>query len=52
MYCVLNMGYTPTQYINLSLKDRAFIIACIQIKLEEEKKQNRRLQARKSSRRR
>ena len=39
MYCVLNMGYTPSQYIQLSQKDRAFITASIQIKLEEEKKQ-------------
>ncbi len=36
MYAVLNMGYTPSQFINLSRKDRNFIIACIQIKLDEE----------------
>lgn len=39
MYCVLNMGYTPSQYVNLSPKERAFIIAAVEIKLEEEKKQ-------------
>jgi hypothetical protein len=38
MYAVLNMGYTPSQYLNLSQREIAFIIACIQIKLEEEKK--------------
>ena len=38
MYAVLNMGYTPSQYINLSRRDRAFIIASIKTKLEEEKK--------------
>ena len=36
MYAVLNMGYTPSQFISLSRKDRNFIIACIQIKLDEE----------------
>lgn len=39
MYCVLNMGWTPSQYINLSQRERAFIIASIQLKIEEEKKQ-------------
>ena len=38
MYAVLNMGYTPSQFISLSRKDRNFIIACIQIKLDEEEK--------------
>lgn len=38
MYAVLNMGYTPSQYINLNRKERAFIIACIKLKIEEEKK--------------
>ena len=39
MYAVLNMGYTPSQYIQLNQRERAFIIACIKIKVEEEKKQ-------------
>ena len=38
MYAVLNMGYTPSQWINLTQRDRAFIIASIKIKLEEERK--------------
>ena len=42
MYAVLNMGYTPSQYINLSQKDRAFIIACIKIKIKEEKNAKKR----------
>ena len=41
MYAVLNMGYTPSQYINLSEKERAFIMACIDIKIEEEKKRKK-----------
>lgn len=45
MYCVLNMGYTPEQYMNLSRKERAFIIACIQIKIEEEKKQQAKIRS-------
>lgn len=47
MYAVLNMGYTPSQYINLSRKDRDFIIACIDIKLEEEKKSQKKMKANK-----
>lgn len=43
MYAVLNMGYTPSQYINLNRKERAFIIASILIKIEEEKKQQAKL---------
>ena len=38
MYAVLNMGYTPSQWIKLNQKEKAFIIASIDIKLEEEKK--------------
>lgn len=43
MYCVLNMGWTPSQYVNLSQKERAFIIASIQTKIEEEKKQQKKV---------
>lgn len=39
MYAVLNMGYTPSQFINLGTKEKAFVIASILIKIEEEKKQ-------------
>lgn len=52
MYAVLNMGYTPSQYIKLSQKERAFIIASIQIKIEEEKKQQKQAKAKKPPRRR
>lgn len=45
MYAVLNMGYTPSQWINLHERDKAFIIASIQIKLEEEKKANAKAKA-------
>lgn len=52
MYAVLNMGYTPSQYIKLSQRDRAFIAASIEIKIEEEKKQQSKAKLRKSSGRR
>lgn len=51
MYAVLNMGYTPSQWINLSQKERAFIIACIQIKIDEEKKQQAKAKSNKPRRR-
>jgi len=51
MYAVLNMGYTPSQYINLNQKERAFVIACIQIKIDEEKKQQAKAKVKKPRRR-
>lgn len=39
MYAVLNMGYKPSEFANLSNKEKAFVIACIDMKLTEEKKQ-------------
>ena len=52
MYCILNMGWTPSQYINLSQKERALVIASIQIKLDEEKKQQQKLNSKKPRARR
>ena len=52
MYAVLNMGYTPSQYINLSQKERAFIIASIKIKIEEEKRQKSKAKSNKGKGRR
>jgi hypothetical protein len=40
------MGWTPSQFINLPEKDRAFVIASILTKIEEEKKQNQKAKAR------
>jgi hypothetical protein len=39
------MGWTPSQYTKLSQRERAFIIASVQLKLEEEKKQQRKMKA-------
>lgn len=50
MYAVLNMGYTPSQFIELNQKERAFVIASIQLKIEEEKKQAKKLKSRGRSR--
>lgn len=52
MYAVLNMGYTPSQWINLTIKEKAFVIASIKIKIDEEKKQSKKLKSKKPSRRR
>jgi hypothetical protein len=41
MYSVLNMGYTPSQFVGMSQKEQAFIIACIDIKIEADKKANK-----------
>lgn len=39
MYCVLNMHWTPALYTSLNQKDRAFVAACVELKIEEEKRQ-------------
>lgn len=52
MYAVLNMGYTPSQWISLSQKEKAFIIASIMIKIEEEKKQTSKARTKRSLSRR
>jgi len=39
-YCVLKMGYTPSQFINLPLQEKAFIMAAIEFKLEQTKEGN------------
>lgn len=40
-YAVLNLHMTPSQFINLPPKDKAFIIASIEIKVEQEKKRRK-----------
>ena len=52
MYCVLNMGWTPSQYMNLPYKERVFVIASVMTKLDEEKEQQRKLNAKKPNTRR
>jgi len=52
MYAVLNLGYTPSQWIKLNQREKAFVMASIKIKLEEEKKQSAKIKAKKSSGRR
>ena len=50
MYAVLNMGYAPSQWINLNQKDKAFIIAAIKIKMEEQSKANKKLKSKRGRR--
>ena len=47
MYCVLNMGWTPSQYTSLPYKERIFVMACIDIKLQKEKEAQKKMQAKK-----
>ena len=39
MYAVLNMGYKPSDWVKLNHKEKAFIMAAIKLKIDEEKKQ-------------
>lgn len=52
MYAVLKMGYTPLQWINLDYKEKIFIIACIEIEMEERKNQEQKIKSKKPRTRR
>ena len=41
MYAVLNMGYTPSQWLELNYKEKAFIMAAIKMKVDAESKANK-----------
>lgn len=40
MYAVLEMNYTPSQFINLPINEKAFVMASIELKIEQEKRRN------------
>lgn len=37
----------PSQYLDLSLEEKAFIIACIQIRIKKEKEEARKIKSKK-----
>ena len=37
MYAVMELHYTPEQFINLPVNSKAFVIASIRLKMEKEK---------------
>jgi len=39
MYAALNLGYKPREFSDLPLKEKAFLIACIDEKISAEKKE-------------
>ena len=41
MYAVLELHYTPKQFADLPMNEKAFLIASIQLKLEQEKRRKR-----------
>ena len=41
MYAVMELHYTPEQFVSLPTNQKAFVIASIQLKMEEEKRRNR-----------
>lgn len=44
MYCILNMGWTPSQYNNLLPREKALVRASILLKIEQEKKHKKELE--------
>jgi len=45
MYAVLNLNYKPSEFADLPQSEKAFVIACIENKVEAEKKRKREMQA-------
>lgn len=43
MYAVLNFHWTPNQFNNLGRKEKAFVIACIDNRVEAEKAEQAKL---------
>lgn len=37
MYAVMELHYTPEQFVNLPINQKAFVIASIQLKMEKER---------------
>ena len=43
MYTILNFNWKPSDFANLSLKEKAFVIACIDKRIEAEEKEKAKL---------
>lgn len=43
MYTVLNFNWTPSKFANLSRKEKAFVIACIDNRVKAEKEELRKI---------
>ena len=41
MYAILELHYTPKQFLNLPMNEKAFVIASIELKIEKEKRRKR-----------
>jgi hypothetical protein len=40
---IINHGWTPEKFANLSINSKAFVIASIRLKIDEEKKQAKKM---------
>lgn len=43
MYCLNKFHWKPSEFVELPRQEKAFVIACIEQRLAEEKKQNDKL---------
>jgi hypothetical protein len=41
MYAVLNLGFTPVKFARLSQREKAFVVACIRMRIDAEKTKTR-----------
>ena len=42
-YCLHKLKILPSQFLQLDINERAFIVAAIEIKIEEDKKQEKQI---------
>lgn len=45
MYAVLNFFWTPKQFAQLDIKEKAFVIACIDNRIEAEESEKRKMES-------
>lgn len=45
MYAVLNFFWTPKQFAQLDIKEKAFVIACIDNRIEAEESANKKIES-------
>jgi hypothetical protein len=50
-YCLHKFHWQPTVFLNLSREEKAFVTACIQVKSENEKEQEKKMKAKKPRKR-
>lgn len=51
MYCLNKFHWKPSDFVNLPRKEKAFVIACIEERIKQEKKEHDKMKSAKRPRR-